>query len=484
VSFKKSKIKKEELGEVIMDKVQELRNNYFNAKKKNIVSGILLGVFWIFIIWALALFTYSKISDFKIDFSFMNLLNIWGFSSIDPTKDKINVLLTGIWWGSHEWTDLTDTIILASISPNKKTVSMLSIPRDLYVSYPTGWAWRVNELYTRWLKKESEKNAMNYLKEKVEEITWEKIDYYANIDFDGFTKFVDLLDGIEVNVPKDLEDREYPDGNWWYEVFSIKKWVQTLDGKTALKYARSRHSTSDFDRSLRQQLVIKAIKEKLFDLKYISSPSKLKALFYTLSSNIKTDLTLKEIISLAGIAKGIPTENIFSFNLNTSCFDWDCNIWGFLYYGDRNAFGGASVVLPEWATASSVSSYKDINKFGNLVFNYPEIFVEKNEIVFVNTTKVGWLASKFASNLKRYWFNIPDKDSIFSTKDKFEKTKINYIWDSENKIWVSPESKTLEALSQFIFTTQEKVVDFSYTKNPNTKIEIILWSDYRLFLNN
>ncbi|HBY75353.1 TPA: hypothetical protein DEG21_05960 [Patescibacteria group bacterium] len=40
------------------------------------------------------------------------------------------------------------------------------------------------------------------------------MDYYANIDFDGFTKFVDLLDGIEVNVPKDLEDREYPDGNW------------------------------------------------------------------------------------------------------------------------------------------------------------------------------------------------------------------------------------------------------------------------------
>ena len=114
----------------------------------------------------------------------------------------------------------------------------------------------------------------------------------------------------------------------------------------------------------------------------------------------------------------------------------------------------------------------------------PRYTKSKNEIVFVNTTKVGWLASKFATNLKKYWFNIPDKDSIFSTKDKFEKSKINYIYDEQTKTWVNPESKTLEALSQFIFTQQEKVVDFSYTKNPNTKIEIILWSDYRLFLNN
>lgn len=486
MSFKKYKIKKIKEESIIDTTLTSFKEKYISARKRNFLSWIFLWVVWVSIISALAVFTFSKISDFSVDFSFLKVLNMAGLNSIDPQKEKINILLTWMWGWSHEGSDLTDTIIVASINTKKKTVSLLSIPRDLYVEYPSSWAWRINELYWKWKKAFSESKAMSYLEDKVEQITWEKTDYFLNIDFAWFVKFVDLLWWIEINVPSDLEDKEYPDNNWWYETFSIKKWKQVLNWTTALKYARSRHSTNDFDRSLRQQLVIKSIKSKLLDLNYIWSPSKLKALFYTLSSNIKTDMWIKEIISLAAIWKEVPNDSILSFNLNNSCEWWtdSCEVWGFLYTPMRDLFWWASVVLPEDASATNISAYTSTVKFSNLIFNYPEIFKEKAEINLINTTKVSWLANKFANMFKKYWFNVPDKDSILSSKEKLEKTKVYYLWDETTKTWIDPQSKTIEALWQFLFSDALIEKSLKYSKNRWTKIEVVLWADYKLFLNN
>lgn len=486
MSFKKYKIKKI-IDETSQEWVsQSFKIKYLNAKRKNYFSSIFLGIFSILVIWIFAFFTFSKLNNFSMDFSFLNLLKVTWLSSIDPTKEKINILITWVWWWDHEWTNLTDTIILASINIKKKTVTMLSIPRDLYVEYPTWWEWRINELYMKWLKSFSEKKAMIYLEEKVEQITWEKTDYFINIDFAGFIKFVDLLDWVDIDVPNDLVDTEYPDNNWWYETFSIKKWKQTLNWTTALKYARSRHSTNDFDRSLRQQLVIKAIKTKLLNLNYIWNPSKLQSLYYAISSNVKTDMWIKEILSFASLAKEIPNGNMFSFNLNNSCDWWidACEIGWFLYLPNRDLFWWASVILPDDATASNISKYDSIQKFANIIFNMSDVFLEKYEINIVNTTKVSWLANKIAIMFKKYWFNIPTKDSIISTKERLPKSQVNFIWDEASKIWVNPTSKTLDAISQFIFAEQKQINKPNYSKSPWTKIEIILWEDYKLFLNN
>lgn len=486
MSFKKYKIKKL-VDETVEDSWNlSFKSKYLNAKRKNFFSWIVLWLFSVLFIGVVWFFVFTKLDNFSLDFSFINLLKIGWLSSIDPTKEKINVLVSWIWWWNHEWTALTDTIILASINTKKKTVSMLSIPRDLYVEYPTWWAWRINELYTKWLKSFSEKKAMTYLEEKVEQITWEQIDYFVNIDFAWFVKFVDLLDWIEVEVPDDLVDTEYPDNNWGYETFSIKKWKQILNWTTALKYARSRHSTNDFDRSIRQQLVIKAIKSKLFNLNYIGNPSKLQSLYYAVSSNIKTDMWIKEILGFAWLMKEVQNKNMFSFNLNNSCDWWidACETWGFLYLPNRDAFWGASVILPDWATASNISKYDNIQKFSNIIFNMSDVFLEKYEINIVNTTKVSWLANKIAIMFRRYGFNIPEKDSILSTKELLDKSQVNYIWDEKNKIWVNPKSVTLDALWQFIFAEQKQISKSNYSKSPWTKIEVVLWDDYKLFLNN
>ena len=324
-------------------------------KKRNFISAILLGFLGISGVVIVSFITFSQLPSFHFNFSlpFPNKVDL--FQTISGTEqNKINLLVTGIGGGEHDGADLTDTILFVSLHPESKTISLLSVPRDLYVEYPLGGRGKINEIYMRGLRaKESQTQAMTDLGDKLREITGEKMDHYLNIDFDGFTKFIDLLGGIEVNVEQDLTDTEYPDNNWGYITFSIKKGRQMLDGATALKYARSRHSTSDFDRSRRQQLVIKAVKDKLFSLDILTSPTKIKSLYYAIVSHIKTDLSMGQFASLALFAKDIPTANILAFNLNDSCFQGlsYCQRGGFLYTPLRELFGGASVLLARWSNS-------------------------------------------------------------------------------------------------------------------------------------
>ncbi len=453
-------------------------------KKRNMISGMflwLLGVSWVV---ALSFATFTQLPSFHFNFSLPFPSKNDLFQTVTGTEqNKINILVTGIGGGDHDGGNLTDTILFTSLHPESKTISLLSIPRDLYVDYPLGGRGKINEIYSRGIHaKQSPAQAMNDLGDKLREITGEKMDHYINIDFDGFTKFVDLLGGIDINVEEDLVDKDYPDNNWGYITFSIKKGQQTLDGATALKYARSRHSTSDFDRSHRQQLVIKAIKDKLFSLDILTSPTKIKSLYYAVVSHIKTDLSMGQLASLALFGKDIPTPNILAFNLNDSCFQGlaYCQRGGFLYTPVRDLFGGASVLLPDGATPAHLDAYAETSKFANIIFNYPEMFLENPEITIINSTKTSWIANRIALYLKKFGFNIPDKDSIGSTKDPYDKTEVFATWDMENKIGIPPTSKTLEALSLFLFAPQQTVPANKYSKTPSPKIEVVLGKDYKM----
>jgi len=249
-----------------------------------------------------------------------------------------------------------------------------------------------------------------------------------------------------------------------------------------LKYARSRHSTSDFDRSHRQQLVIKAIKDKLFSLDILTNPTKIKSLYYAVVSHVKTDLSMGQLASLALFGKDIPTENILAFNLNDSCFQGlaYCQRGGFLYTPIREFFGGASVLLPDGATPDHIDSYASTSKFANIIFNYPEMFLENFEINVINSTKTLGIAGDIALYLKKFGFNVPEKNSVSSTKDVYDKTQVFTTWDEENKIGIPPNSKTLEALSLFVFAPQQAVPVNKYSKSPSPKIEVVLGKNYRM----
>lgn len=317
---------------------------YFAQKARNRFMSFVWIIGVSLLIGFIGFVALAKVSGMRFDIQLPSVVtrNL-PFLKTEPKEEKLNILLTGVGGAGHDGTDLTDTIILASVNRRSGTVSMLSIPRDLYVEIPAGRTTsrgKINEVYFRALKNSTPEEAMRALEEKVTEITGEPIDRYLNIDFAGFRKFVDVLGGIEVDVPEDIVDYEYPDNNWGYQTFRIKKGFQQLDGSTALKYVRSRHSTSDFDRSARQQLVLKAIKDKLFSLDALTSPSKLSSLYSAVTSHIKTDVSFDEILELAVFAKNLENSKILSFNLNDGCFQSAsfCNVGGFLYTPAREQF--------------------------------------------------------------------------------------------------------------------------------------------------
>jgi len=358
---------------------------------------------------------------------------------------------------------------------------MLSIPRDFFVEYSwdkTSWtwtndSWKINWLYAKYkYENGSQKIWMSVLEKKVSQITWEKIDFFINVDFKWFTKIIDTIWWIKITIPTHFVDEKYPDWNWWYKTLVFKKWTWIFDWENSLKYARSRHSTSDFDRSMRQQQVIKAIKEKLTWSYFLTSPWKIKELYEVFVNHVYTDLNLATIIKLAYNLNWPWEFKVISSNLNDSCFYWSdtCIKWWFLYTPSREFFWGMSVLLAEWTNIEKLNNYKKLHKYTRLVFDSPELFKENYKINIFNSLKVNHLAWKLSNDIVRYWFNIPQKNSIWNTKEIYKKSTIYY-----NNI--KNDSITLRALKSF-FNWNFIKTDFPMYSKDNANIEIIIWEDY------
>jgi len=181
-------------------------------------------------------------------------------------KERINVLVLGKAVPNYPGSDLTDTIILASINPQTFESSLLSIPRDLLVKIPnTNRLTKINAVYVYGLKLGGQQKGIDLLKRVITDITGQRVDYYAMVNFTAFEKSIDVLGGVDLEVTEDIYDNRYPGPHFSYQTFEIKKGRHHLDGPTALKYVRVRHNSGgDFGRARRQQQVIEAAKEKFF----------------------------------------------------------------------------------------------------------------------------------------------------------------------------------------------------------------------------
>ena len=144
VSFSKQKI---HTGKVYVGESKTVQN----IKKRNNTLGLVLSGLGVFFVVSVALATFRVLPAF--DFQLQNIPMVSYFTKNSETPalvdEKINLLLVGVGGITNDAPDLTDTIILASINTKLKTVSMLSIPRDLYVSYPHGGVGKINEVYLR-----------------------------------------------------------------------------------------------------------------------------------------------------------------------------------------------------------------------------------------------------------------------------------------------------------------------------------------------
>jgi polyisoprenyl-teichoic acid--peptidoglycan teichoic acid transferase len=220
-------------------------------------------------------------------------------------NSRINILLLGIDQRpkANPNRTRTDTMIILTLDPSTHTAGMLSIPRDLYVPLPNGVQDRINAAHVY--------GGPSYAMRTVEANFGMPIQHYVRVNFNVVTTLVDLVGGIDVYVDKDINDPWYPNDSYGYDPFVISKGMHHMDGVTALKYARTRHGSSDFFRMRRQQQIIMALRDRVLSTDAITKllPNA-PAILSTLSNSISTDLSFSEILQLMMAAKDLPTDKI------------------------------------------------------------------------------------------------------------------------------------------------------------------------------
>lgn len=276
----------------------------------------------------LAVFSYEIFSAGQKIFSQSEETSIvkqFGEMIFNPTEKlkgeesgRINILLLGIGGEGHSGGELTDTIVIASIKPKEEEAALLSVPRDLYVQIPgTNINSKINAIKA-FGDKNKEKNGMDLIKKVAIEILGLDIHYYVQLDFNGFTKIIDDLGGIDIYLENDINDPTYPNSTRGYDPFYISKGWHHLDGSTALKVARSRHSKmGDFDRIARQQAIIKTTKQEIFEKYSQFDIIAFKNIISSLGDNLKTDIQLKELPRFYKLTKEIKNHKITAGTVDT-----------------------------------------------------------------------------------------------------------------------------------------------------------------------
>lgn len=229
--------------------------------------------------------------------------------------DRVTILLMGIDQRAGE-TDTayrTDSMMLITVDPVGRTAGILSIPRDLYVEIP-GFPDK-DKITTANFKGDAYHLPGGGPQLAMDTIALNlgiRVNYYVRINFTAFETLVDLIGGIDVNNPYEIDDPEYPDCCFGYDPFYLAAGPQHLDGKTALKFARTRHTLGDdFGRAERQQMVVMAVRDKILSADMLPVLiGKAPQLLSALSGSYTTNLSLDQMASLAMLAKDIPRDNI------------------------------------------------------------------------------------------------------------------------------------------------------------------------------
>lgn len=306
----------------------------------------------------------------------------------------INILLMGRGGEHHDGPDLTDTIILANINPERNTVSMVSIPRDLWVPSLSA---KINEAYADGQDKGSQGIAMS--KATVEQVTGQPIDYVVVLDFSGFVKLVDYLGGIDVNVQRTFDDYAYPiEGKeddlcgltpeqaqtdatqsampdasdiftCRYKHVHFDKGKEHMDGETALEFVRSRHALgvegTDFARGRRQQEVLGSVRQKALSLGILLNPGKIVGIYNILKANINTTIQSNEYGDFIKLAQKMEHPVMKSYVIGDQDASDPDNEYGLLVNPPVS-----SEYKYEWVLAPRVGNgnYSEIKKYISCVF--------------------------------------------------------------------------------------------------------------------
>jgi hypothetical protein len=222
------------------------------------------------------------------------------------------------------------------------------------------------------------------------------VHHYVTINYDGFIEAVDLIGGIDVEVPEDIRDPDYPDRCFGYDPFYLSEGQHHLDGATALKYARTRATFGvDFDRADRQQEVILAGLDRIMD-QNVSLLTRSPELWSAFEENVTTSLSYQEAIGLALLGMEVPRENI-----RRAVIDYN-------YVQDYTAPDNARVLIP---IRERIRELRD-TFFSNVILPEEDLpsqmEVEMAELLVLNGTWSSGLAGGTAEYLETYGLIVVD----------------------------------------------------------------------------
>jgi LCP family protein required for cell wall assembly len=243
-------------------------------------------------------------------------------------KERLNILMVGSDQRPGDSSFNTDTLIVVSIDPQTRQVAMFQVPRDM-VDAPVPanaqpvwgrvYSGKINSWFTQnrnqtglWPGKTSQARGFAALKALLGQLYGLDIRYYVMVNFQGFTKVVNTLGGLQINVQIPVAESTYPLASGIAGRIYIPAGPQHMTGAQALIYARSRHRAAggDFDRGRRQQRVLISLREQANPRAVLAN---LPQLVDDLKSSIKTDIRVGDMGKLLALADGVDTKNVRSY---------------------------------------------------------------------------------------------------------------------------------------------------------------------------
>lgn len=233
------------------------------------------------------------------------------------TSDRVNILVMGYGGGNHPGANLTDSMMVMSLLPQSHHTTLISVPRDLWVQIPEGSGNydKINAVY-----QDGSNNGVHpagggdAAAQKVSLVTGLNVKYWVTINFAGFRDFINAIGGVDVYVPDSFNacypKNDNPDVNASWIKVQFNKGMQHMDGETAIRYARAREpldvcgmgtsenqaELTDFARSARQQIIIKAALAKV---KQMSTWPKLYDALTALQHTVYTNMSLADLAQFA-----------------------------------------------------------------------------------------------------------------------------------------------------------------------------------------
>ncbi len=375
---------------------------------------------WVVVLIALVLVAVFGYVVFKVVFASNNVFkgNFFDIVQNQPLKEdaqgRSNFLIFGTAeddeGGEHGGANLTDSIMVLSVSQTKKDAYMLSLPRDLWVRYQetctVGNQGKINAVYFCASNDgEDESAGAHALALKVGEITGLAIQYYVHLNFTAVVQGVDAVGGVDVTIqsedPRGILDRNF-DWKCGYRCYYVNyKNGQSvhLDGEHALALARARNAAGgyglpngNFDREKNQQLIIKALREKALSAGTLTNIGSVTGLIDALGNNLRTNIETKEIRTLMDLAAKISGDSIISLSLNKE---------GEMLVTTGN-YNGQSIVRP----VAGLLDYSGIQAYVKKQVS-SEAFVREGAVVVVlNASETAGAAQQLADALESKGFTV------------------------------------------------------------------------------